>query len=489
MLLCFMILVALLFDTVIADVCIFKEFSPTSIEISTQDHDLQDYDYCQYYIESKDNRSDGFILTFTEISGFDSTPVDSQTYTSTHSKSDRIFSTVATKMATSPKSEDSAKMATSAESAKMATSSKNADSAGCLPSLDITEINNNGVETNLGIICKKYKNYDSPQVFQGSSYRVRVTYHWIPDHFSSFRLTINFKSKEGQCGYRCGSGECLSDAYKQCDGFADCSDRSDEEDCSAVNGANLSSKGTSNPEKYDGSVSFLQIIVIVTAVVVAVAVMLCLFKHCYWSGSPQWHSNHHNHHHLENGRHQCHQDDLQPLNSEVVYVPSRSHREGRGPHQHSHQVRLQGVQTDPVIDMPPHIAISWDGEEGYISSQRMLQMSNNDASREDSHSDSVRPPPNKTVFDRESPPPYRARSQSMLDSSRQTDFKPGRTRHFPQRTACPNMGHSRSSSGSSNHSNQTIDPPPDYSYSQALYGGTGKSMDSYNNNRHSDGGV
>jgi hypothetical protein len=62
------------------------------------------------------------------------------------------------------------------------------------------------------------------------------------------------------------------------------------------------------------------------------------------------------------------------------------------------------------INLPPSIPISVDGEEGYPASQQRLLL---DRMNE---TESVRAPPNRTVYDSDSPPPYqRSQSVGLLD--------------------------------------------------------------------------
>lgn len=75
---------------------------------------------------------------------------------------------------------------------------------------------------------------------------------------------------------------------------------------------------------------------------------------------------------------------------------------------HEHSVRVRSIQTDTMLDLPPQIPISKDGEEGYIESQKHL------ICKHSRYIDQLfRPPPNKTVHDRESPPPYYSNSASL----------------------------------------------------------------------------
>ena len=68
------------------------------------------------------------------------------------------------------------------------------------------------------------------------------------------------------------------------------------------------------------------------------------------------------------------------------------------------------------INMPPSIAISEDGEEGYETSQRMLRKQRQ-VYDENTKVGCVQPPPNRTVSQGHSPPPYRSRSVGALSHS------------------------------------------------------------------------
>lgn len=74
-----------------------------------------------------------------------------------------------------------------------------------------------------------------------------------------------------------------------------------------------------------------------------------------------------------------------------------------------HRLRVRSVQTDTMLDLPPQIPISKDGEETYSVSQKHLIYNKHNRQC----LDIFRPPPNKTVHDRESPPPYYSNSASL----------------------------------------------------------------------------
>lgn len=75
-----------------------------------------------------------------------------------------------------------------------------------------------------------------------------------------------------------------------------------------------------------------------------------------------------------------------------------------------HQAQVRALQKDTMLDLPPQIPISKDGEEGYIDSQKQLRWKRPKCSSIDQL---FRAPPNRTVHDRESPPPYYSNSPSL----------------------------------------------------------------------------
>lgn len=79
------------------------------------------------------------------------------------------------------------------------------------------------------------------------------------------------------------------------------------------------------------------------------------------------------------------------------------------------------MQTDVTISLPPQIPISQDGEEGYQQSQKTLKY----LRKSDGYQHCFRPPPNKTVHDKESPPPYYSHSASALDKVGHSPLKVG----------------------------------------------------------------
>ena len=75
-----------------------------------------------------------------------------------------------------------------------------------------------------------------------------------------------------------------------------------------------------------------------------------------------------------------------------------------------HEAQVRALQKDAMLDLPPQIPISKDGEEGYIDSQKQLRWKRPKCNSIDQL---FRAPPNRTVHDRESPPPYYSNSPSL----------------------------------------------------------------------------
>lgn len=82
--------------------------------------------------------------------------------------------------------------------------------------------------------------------------------------------------------------------------------------------------------------------------------------------------------------------------------------------QRDRQVRLQSVETDIALDLPPSIQLP-DGEELPYGSGNRLHIRDPEQESE-IYQKCVRPPPNRTVLYGESPPPYRSSSAGLLAS-------------------------------------------------------------------------
>lgn len=79
------------------------------------------------------------------------------------------------------------------------------------------------------------------------------------------------------------------------------------------------------------------------------------------------------------------------------------------------QVRIRSVSTDLELGLPPNIALP-DGEEVPYGSSTRLQIRDPEQESE-IYQKCIRPPPNRTVLDGESPPPYRSNSAGLLGGS------------------------------------------------------------------------
>ena len=106
---------------------------------------------------------------------------------------------------------------------------------------------------------------------------------------------------------------------------------------------------------------------------------------------------------------------------QVAYMPGMpmDHLEQEVALQRERQIRFHAVQTDMELNLPPAIRISKDGEEGYVHSQRLLQLS----WTADRRRESICPPPNKTVYQGDSPPPYRSNSVGKVEGHSLTGKK------------------------------------------------------------------
>ncbi|XP_046659503.1 protein TMEPAI-like [Homalodisca vitripennis] len=86
--------------------------------------------------------------------------------------------------------------------------------------------------------------------------------------------------------------------------------------------------------------------------------------------------------------------------------------------QRDRQIRLHSVHTDLELDLPPSIALP-DGEEIPYGSSTRLHIRDSEQESE-IYQKCIRAPPNRTVFDGESPPPYRSSSAGLLSLSSAT---------------------------------------------------------------------
>lgn len=179
-------------------------------------------------------------------------------------------------------------------------------------------------------------------------------------------------------------------------------------------------------------VSSIQIIIIVLAVVLAVGVIVFMVSH-YKMGARSWSDrwtrttsqqvsqtgqqhHHHNHPSSQNHRHHLqHHDnrlDHNITSTTAVYVHPQDDRIS---HEvalfRERQIRLQSVQAELDSLYPPSISLP-DGEEYPYGALRHLHLRNAEQESELLR-ECIRPPPNRTIYESESPPPYERRACSM----------------------------------------------------------------------------
>ncbi|XP_036730785.1 LOW QUALITY PROTEIN: low-density lipoprotein receptor class A domain-containing protein 4 [Balaenoptera musculus] len=200
-----------------------------------------------------------------------------------------------------------------------------------------------------------------------------------------------------ECKFTCTSGQCLYLGSLVCNQQNDCGDNSDEENCLLV---------TEHPPPgiFSSELEFAQVVVVVVVVTVMVVVVVCLLNHYRVSTRSFIH-------HPGQGRRQ---DGPQPEGrlwpsdrsgprpaSEIMYAP-RSRDGGTAPTflQRDRFSRFQPTYpyVQHEIDLPPTISLS-DGEEPPpYQGPCTLQLRDPEQQME-LNRESVRAPPNRTIFD------------------------------------------------------------------------------------------
>lgn len=284
----------------------------------------------------------------------------------------------------------------------------------CLPMVEIREVLGEGREETRHVICRQRHNYQTPVVFHYAS-SVRIVYEWEEKRNSGFTLYFDFSKED--CVLKCDGDRCLRDSQLLCDGHYDCQDKADEQQPACQ--TQLQSSAAATRELDSGSL--VKIIVIPTCLVVLIVLSIaCLLgrHHCHALS----HTMHHRHANSHTGHLTCQpshsSEGLTPSagstqecsEQAVALLPSAHHH-----HHHTQHKKWSGTHPqpqphpsppppprDPEIDLPPNIPVSPDGEEGYVASQVRLLHPRYCMVQ----SELFKAPPNKTVFDRESPPPY-----------------------------------------------------------------------------------
>ncbi|XP_037661505.1 low-density lipoprotein receptor class A domain-containing protein 4 isoform X2 [Choloepus didactylus] len=202
-----------------------------------------------------------------------------------------------------------------------------------------------------------------------------------------------------ECRFACASGKCLELGSLVCNQQNDCGDNSDEENCLLV---------TEHPPPgvFHSELEFAQIVVVVVVVAVMVVVVVCLLNHYKVSTRSFIHRP-------SPSRRQ--DEALQPEGclwpanssmprqgaSEILFAPrARDRFAGPSflPRDRFGRFQPTFPRAPPEIDLPPTISLS-DGEEPPpYQGPCALQLRDPEQQRE-LNRESVRAPPNRTVFD------------------------------------------------------------------------------------------
>ncbi|EHH29153.1 hypothetical protein EGK_09499 [Macaca mulatta] len=202
-----------------------------------------------------------------------------------------------------------------------------------------------------------------------------------------------------ECKFTCTSGKCLYLGSLVCNQQNDCGDNSDEENCLLV---------TEHPPPgiFNSELEFAQIIIIVVVVTVMVVVIVCLLNH-YKVSTRSFINRPSQSRRREDGLpqygHHCAQTVFKPLllSFQIMHAP-RSRDRFTAPSfiQRDRFSRFQPTYpyVQHEIDLPPTISLS-DGEEPPpYQGPCTLQLRDPEQQME-LNRESVRAPPNRTIFD------------------------------------------------------------------------------------------
>lgn len=202
-----------------------------------------------------------------------------------------------------------------------------------------------------------------------------------------------------ECKFTCTSGKCLYLGSLVCNQQNDCGDNSDEENCLLV---------TEHPPPgiFNSELEFAQIIIIIVVVTVMVVVIVCLLNHYKVStrsfiNRPSQSRRQEDRLQQEGRLWPSDSSGPQPGGSEIMYAP-RSRDRFTAPSFIPRDRFSRFQPTYPYvqheIDLPPTISLS-DGEEPPpYQGPCTLQLRDPEQQME-LNRESVRAPPNRTIFD------------------------------------------------------------------------------------------
>lgn len=193
------------------------------------------------------------------------------------------------------------------------------------------------------------------------------------------------------CTFYCDDSSCLSDKLLVCNGKSDCVDQSDEQNCNER--GDTSPAPTEQPLRSNSNI--MPIIVIVIIVVCILGVIILGLCHCRISS---WMCQ------SDESRNRTPEHENLHPNSQTNFsedLPGILTKEQRAIALFKeNQTRQKSIMKDMELGLPPRIQISEDGEEGYLTSQRVLQ---NSERSQKADSQPFCPPPNRTIRNGESP--------------------------------------------------------------------------------------
>ncbi|KAK7493843.1 hypothetical protein BaRGS_00014984, partial [Batillaria attramentaria] len=411
----------LLYYTVVANAeCSYTYWNSSQhIEAHSSDFEKRGFQRCEFLIQASGPH--GVELNFTRITGFGSSSMHEDSTEEEEEAeggeeeggggevvSSTVF-TVSETLVEVPTTSSSLSDGKAHPGARPRPTTQPSDSRQgrrpCLPMVEIREVLGEGHEERRDVICRQRHNYQTPVVFHYAS-SVRIVYEWEEKQNSGFTLYFDF-SKE-KCVLKCDGHQCLRDSKLLCDGRYDCKDKTDELQPSCNGQLQPPAAATGQLD----SGSLVKIIVIPTCLVVLIVLsVVCLLgrHHCQALSRTMHHrSNSHAGHLTCPPSHSSEFNDsngsvtgVDGLRAKDVYLRHTCRLGGSQGFDTERRVhaRVQRTGGGPAAEL---LITRRDGEEGYVASQVRLLHPHYCMVQ----SELFKAPPNKTVFDRESPPPY-----------------------------------------------------------------------------------